>query len=323
MKLTRVKNNLKPNQLRIEYMLGNLCNHKCSYCFPGSNEGTHPWPDIEQVKTNLSHLLNHYVKQGKDYFQLYLIGGEPTLWKELPEFCRYFKQHFNCQINISTNGSRSVSWWERNADCFDVVEISVHHEFAKVEHLKKVSDLIYKKNIYVNCNVLMDYGYFDKCKAIVEQLKTSKKRWPIIAKTVQINGATFYNPEEAKYLEKSLKRIPNLLWYWRNKVDTELELELTFENEMKMKVTGDNYIAVHNLNKFEGWTCELGLDVIKIFQEGNIKSNCQQTLYRLNRDYNLYDKDFVKDFNPRLCNVICEQKICACSGEISINKIAP
>ncbi len=73
-------------------------------------------------------------------------------------------------------------------------------------------------------------------------------------------------------------------------------------------------IIVKNTNK----SC-----IIKIFQEGNIKSNCQQTLYRLNRDYNLYDKDFVKDFSPRLCNVICEQKICACSGEISINKIAP
>jgi hypothetical protein len=169
----------------------------------------------------------------------------------------------------------------------------------------------------------MDYGYFDKCKAIIEQLKTSKKRWPIIAKTVNINGATFYNPEETTYLEKSLKRVPNLLWYWRNKIDTELKLKLTFENGTTKKVTGDNYISVHNLNKFEGWTCELGLDVIKIFQEGNIKSNCQQTLYRLNRDYNLYDKDFVKDFSPRLCNVICEQKICGCSGEISINKIAP
>lgn len=321
MKLIEIKNNLKTNQLRIEYMLGNLCNHKCSYCFPGSNEGTHPWPNIDQVKENLSHLLQHYVKNGKDYFQLYLIGGEPTLWKDLPEFCRYFKSHFDCQINISTNGSRSLRWWEQHAECFDVVEISVHHEFAKVSHLKNVADLIYKKNIYVNCNVLMDYGHnFNKCKQIVKELKQGTKRWPIIAKTVNLNGATYYNAEESKYLEDSLKRLPNLFWYWRVKKDQELKLALKFLDGTTKKIVGDNYIALHNLNHFEGWECNLGLDVIKIFQDGYIKANCQQTLYRLNKDFNLYDKNFIKDYSPKLCNVICKQKICGCSGEISINK---
>lgn len=320
MKLIEIKNNLKNNQLRIEYMLGNLCNHRCSYCFPGSNEGTHPWPDVNLAIKNLSHLLDHYVKNGKDYFQLYLIGGEPTLWKDLPKFCRHFKENYNCQINISTNGSRAVSWWDKNAECFDVIEISVHHEFAKIDHIKKVADLIYKKNIYVNCNVLMAYGYFDKCKSIVEDLKLNTKRWPIIAKNVNIDGATFYNKDETEYLENALKRIPNIFWYWRVKKDQELKLKLTFEDGSKKKVIGDNYVSLHNLNYFKGWECNLGLDVIKIFQEGTIRANCQQTLYRLSEDYNLYDKNFVEKFNPKLCTVICQQHICGCSGEISINK---
>lgn len=320
MKLVEIKNNLNPNQLRIEYMLGNLCNHRCSYCFPGSNEGTHPWPDVDVAITNLSHLLDHYVKNGKNYFQLYLIGGEPTLWKDLPKFCKHFKENYNCQINISTNGSRSLRWWEENAKYFDVIEISVHHEFAKVDHLKNVADLIYKKNVYVNCNVLMDYGHFEKCKGIVEELKTSKKKWPIIAKNVNINGATFYSKEETEYLENSLKRTPNILWYWRVKKDKELKLKLTFEDGSKKTVVGDNYVSLHNLNQFRGWKCNLGIDVIKIFQEGTIRSNCQQKLYRLDTDYNLYDKDFVKNFNPQICQVICQQRVCGCSGEISINK---
>ena len=64
--LTRVINSRKSNVLSIEFMLGNLCNYKCSYCFPGSNEGDHPWPDYELLIKNLKHLLDTYKNKGKD-----------------------------------------------------------------------------------------------------------------------------------------------------------------------------------------------------------------------------------------------------------------
>ena len=54
--ITRILNNDDPNLLRIEYMPGNLCNYKCHYCFPGSNEGDVKWPDVDLVLKNLDHL---------------------------------------------------------------------------------------------------------------------------------------------------------------------------------------------------------------------------------------------------------------------------
>ena len=76
--IKEVINNYPSNFLRIEYMLGNVCNYKCNYCFPGCNDGNIKWPDINIVKTNLSHLLDHYVSKGRNKFELYLVGGEPT-----------------------------------------------------------------------------------------------------------------------------------------------------------------------------------------------------------------------------------------------------
>ena len=186
--ITKILNNDDPNLLRIEYMPGNLCNYKCHYCFPGSNEGDVKWPDVDLVLKNLDHLMNTYKSQGKTKFEFFIIGGETTLWKDLPKFCKHLKTNHDTVIRISTNASRKINWWQENADFFDVVEISVHHEYCNVSHIIEVADFLYKNKTNVVANVLMDPFHFDKCKDILNQLKKSKKRWPIIAKAVQING---------------------------------------------------------------------------------------------------------------------------------------
>ena len=64
MKLVRIENNWDERALAIDLSIGNVCNYKCWYCFPGSNEGNHKFPDYEIFKNNITHLLNYY----KDYF---------------------------------------------------------------------------------------------------------------------------------------------------------------------------------------------------------------------------------------------------------------
>ena len=43
--IVQVHNFEKPTKLRIEYMVGNTCNFKCSYCFPMAHAGTHKYFD--------------------------------------------------------------------------------------------------------------------------------------------------------------------------------------------------------------------------------------------------------------------------------------
>lgn len=303
-------------------MLGNLCNHKCSYCFPGSNEGTHPWPDVNLVKKNLGVLLDHYKKNGKTKFQFYLIGGEPTLWKDLPELCFFLKNEYNAIINISTNGTRKLDWWQENCNAFDTIEISVHHEFANVDHLMSVADLLYMSNVSVVCNVLMDPDHFTKCQGIVEQLKHSRKRWPIIAKSVHFNGQTRYTEEQKEYLNSNLKRIPNLFWYWRTLKNPVFRTKVSVvDNKNKtFKVPSTSWFAFYDLNRFEGWECNLGVDYIEIFQDGTISGNCRQRIYGINGYYNLYSQDF--SFAPQIAPTICQQRLCGCTSEIIIRKHA-
>lgn len=320
--IKQVINNYSNNFFRIEYMLGNICNYKCNYCFPGSNEGTIKWPDVELVKTNLSHLLDHYISQGRNKFELYLIGGEPTIWKDLPKLTEFLKNKYNISIHISTNGSCSPAWWKRNAKFYDSIDISVHHELAEVDHIVSVADVIYKEKINVVANVLMDPLHFDKCKSIVEELKNSQHRWPIIAKSVHYNGVTNYSDDQKKYFDQRIKRYPNLLRYAANvsKAGPTKKVWVITEENKKTRVPNDSWFALNQLNYFDGWECNLGVEYIKIHPTGEITGNCREYIYGIDEYYNLYRTEFSKEFSPELVPTICKKFICSCSGEIVLNK---
>jgi hypothetical protein len=168
----------------------------------------------------------------------------------------------------------------------------------------------------------MDPFHFDKCKDLVEQLKSSKRKWPIIAKAVQINGESLHDAEQQKYLEKQLKRMPNLYW-WFFKLKATYNRKLWAVIDGKKKRVEDNWFFLNNLNRFKGWVCNLGVDCIEIFQDGVISGTCKQLIYNEKFHFNLYDTDFVEKFNPTIKPIICGKEVCMCGGEIQITKFIP
>ena len=202
-KIIEIKKNWPDDRLLIHYSLHNVCNYKCWYCFPGANEGTYRWPDLELTLNNLKHLLHTYQdKFDKRVFELNLLGGEPTLWPRLDEFIKGLKDEFGDKIIIcmTTNGSRTLSWWKNNAKYFDKILISCHPETVDAAHISAVADLLYKSRVYVDVTVLMDPTRWDTCLGIINSLKQSRHRWSI--QTSQLVGITeTYTVEQEKYLK--------------------------------------------------------------------------------------------------------------------------
>lgn len=320
MKIVEIKNNQPDDLLRIEYMPGNLCNHRCHYCFPGSNEGNMPWPDVELVKRNLGHLLSYYAQQGKTKSNIFFVGGELTLWKDFETLCQYLKENFDVVIELSTNGTRKIDWWKRNAKNFDHVGISVHREFANIDHLISVCDNLYEQGVFVNADVLMDPKDFNTCLENVERLKSSKHPWPIVAKLVHFDGMHRYTDEQLEYINDPIKRYPDLTWYHSTNKKIRTEVNITKLDGEVITTNNDSWLITNKLNYFKGWKCNLGVDIIKIFPDGRITGNCQQTLYGLDFDYNLYQENFEIVFQPEIRSVICSKNICVCNGEIICNK---
>ena len=313
--IVKVENNQPSNVLRIEYMLGNTCNQKCNYCFPGSNEGNIPWPDVELVKTNLSKVLDHYKTTGKEVFNIFFVGGEPTLWDDFLTLCEYLKSKYNCILEISTNATRGILWWQKAARYLDHVNISVHHEYAKINKIKKLADFLYSTDVLVNVDVLIDPTEFEKCTKIVDELGALSLQWPILAKVVHYNGESKYTNEQLRYFEEPIKRYPNVDWFYSATRKPRTEITITHETGEQTVTTSDSWLTRNSLNYFEGWHCNLGVDHIKI-TNGIITGNCQQKLF--DKVYNINHAEF--EFSPVIKSVVCTKSICGCTGEIGIKK---
>ena len=317
MELIKVDSSWKDSDLRIEFMLGNLCNFKCWYCFPGSNEGTHRFPDFDLTVKHLLHVIRHYRANGKKRVFLHIIGGEPTIWPRLGEFAEIFSKE-NCYISISTNGSRTLRWWREYGKYFSKVILSCHHQEMNLEHNIAVGDILYESGCIIDASVLMDPNAWDKCVSIVEGLRKSKRRWSILASEV-MHSTVNYTEEQRKYLHGYLKRMPNLWYYFKNNKHPVDNVVVTFENGSKKRAKS-NWIRLAKLNHFKGWDCNVGIDSFFINKDGRISGACGEKLYRENFYYNLYDLDFEQKFNPTIQTVICSLSDCVCQPEINLKK---
>ena len=174
MQITSVNNNWKDDVLNIDLSLGNICNYKCWYCWPGSNEGNYKWPDLDLLKTNISHLINHYLKNSnKKEIDIHFVGGEPTHWPKLFEFIAFLKDNFNCIISMTSNGSKKLEWWKQVAPYFDRIQISCHQQYVNRDHLREICDMLYENDVTVSVSVMMDPDCWDDCMSTIEYLKNS------------------------------------------------------------------------------------------------------------------------------------------------------
>lgn len=317
-KIVEVRSDKKPDHLRIEYMVGNYCNFNCWYCGPYANGGTHRWfDDTDLLLDNFRHLFNHFLARGKTNFELNYVGGEPSLWPDIAVFSKKIKQEFDCAVTITTNGSRTLRWWEENATVFDKIRLSCHPGQVDIDHYIQVCDLIYEKGVALNAMVMMDPTNWDHSVSLIEKCKTSKHKWCVNA--LEVYSQHQYTDEQKKYISKNVKRSTNLSYKFRHDKFFFQKPKIVFENGSVQKIER-NYLSLNDLNRFSGWECNLGIDSINIQKDGRLSGVCGMKLYNKNFYYNIYDKDFSKKFRPELVPVICELDRCYCQPEQLLNK---
>lgn len=309
----------KPDLLRIDITIGNICNYKCWYCWPGCNSGSIKWPDFDQCTENLSFLLNYYLENtDKKKFDFHIMGGEVTHWKRFPDFIKYFKQRYDCVFTLTTNASKSLDWWNKNYSYLDYVGISVHHQFCDAEHIKQVADFLFEKNVYVVTMVLMDPFAWDKCMDIIEVLKSSNHRWTIRYNEI-IDLKVAYTDEQTKILKKQRARFTNLWYFFKTNKSYRSKVKVV-DTDNRTHSFKDNEILLKRLNNFKEWECDVGVDWISIKSDGQLSGICGNGLYEQGKIYNIYDEDFKTEFVPDIVPTICKQDCCWCGFETNMPK---
>lgn len=318
--ISTIHNNWKDNVFNIDINLGNYCNYKCWYCWPGSNTGTHKFPDLDLIKTNITHLIN-YIKDNsnKTVFDIHFCGGEPSHWPKLIEFIKYLKENFNCLISMTSNGSKKMDWWEKAIPFFDRIHLSCHHEFVELKHFRTLCDYAYEKGVVPSASVMMDPKAWKDCVSMAEYLKGSKHKWTIRYVEI-IDKDVNYTDEQKDLLSKHRARKVSPLWFWwRNKYYIN-KVTVTDFGGKKYRIQ-DNELLLKKRNNFYGWECSVGIHWLNVNMDGQLGGTCQQTPYGELEKYNLYDPEFPVKFKPKFQASVCQQYVCNCSPETNMPKI--
>jgi hypothetical protein len=331
MKPIQIINNDTVNRLHIGFIVGTTCNYKCHYCFDSCNDGLYRFPtDLNLLKRNLSHIINLYRDNfNKSHIRIHITGGEPTLWPELGKFTEYFNKELDCKISLSTNGTRTIRFWNTYASYFDDIGISIHNERCDPDHIIKVMDHIYNNSpdVLVNGTVLMDPINWDRCMSIVDRLVAHQTPWLLKVRPVLFNGKMlFFNEKQVSIMSEKIKKCPPM-----DRVNRYKELETIQLNEPDVTAVLENgetttyntfNFLTNDWQHFQGWQCNLGIDRFGIERNGDIQGTCgARNLFGLDAPLNIYDPKLPEKFTPDIIKTtICPQQSCLCATDIRMTK---
>lgn len=301
------------NGLSIDWLISNHCNYKCNYCDPSLYGNTSGWPNVD---TALSFFDNVHFNLNNKEKMIVLSGGEPTLWPDLFYFLENL--HPSYEVSFVSNGSRTLRWWQKinETDRLKNLVISVHLEYANVEHISSVIDVIRKKS-KVTVFIVMNPSKIKEAKKFALDLKEKDPCCKILLKPVlhkhnDGNKSVFpYDNETLKFMEE---------WhYWKqnNNVSPSKIGNVLYINGNK---TTMSFIDLINkrLNTFEGWKCNIIKNRLAISIDGTIKGATCKTAQDIRlgniNDSNIDLSDITKN------STICKDTWCGCIDDIKIPK---
>jgi len=115
-----------PIPYQILWDLSRRCNYNCSYCWPYVHNKTDEFIPIEDIIETCERLIFEWA--GGNEIRFNFGGGEPTLHPGFLDTIKYLKEN-NQFILVTTNGSRSPTFWKEAVKYINSVNMSAHFEF--------------------------------------------------------------------------------------------------------------------------------------------------------------------------------------------------
>lgn len=297
----------------VNWVLGNCCNYKCSYCVDTLNGGTKKWVDSNTIMGFADQVIWHYKKFNKKII-FEFTGGEVTLFKDLYSILDYLKRN-NCQTAILSNGSPKIEFWENIREVLDFITLSYHADSSDAEHFYSVVKCLHcHTNCYVN--IMMNPKHFDKCEVLGGRISTDFEDVAISYQPLLRNLTT--DQRLMDYTDEELKTIHLLD---TNAKDRYFKLKLSdkrYRGLMRNYTTsGTEYNALpeeyifQKKNNWKGWFCWTGLEQIVISQEGDVFRAwcCQDWLGNIHQNVTFPEQP-----------AICTKDFCHCNFDIMTRK---
>jgi wyosine [tRNA(Phe)-imidazoG37] synthetase (radical SAM superfamily) len=310
-KVIKIEN--ESNFILIDWVLGNYCNYKCSYCFPGSNLGNKRPPIItESIEKNILHLVNEIKKVSNKQIRFSLGGGEPTMYHDLTKLLKILNQYGT--VLIITNGSRTLAWWANNFEYFHTVVVSFHIETNNYDHVLNLLKFLSNKIPNLILHVMIYAKMFDDCIIVYNKFIDALygHNISIIPKVIREVDNSFVNftPVHYQIIENLNVKRSSMPSKYTQKVSAHLE-------------TGEIIqIGIPDIKNLTGsvnsYTCIAHHSNIEINASGDIGDLfCGMQVYK---KCNIFLDNFVKEFKIKIDEINCTRETCGCTNLILSTK---
>jgi MoaA/NifB/PqqE/SkfB family radical SAM enzyme len=284
--------------IKIEWNLGKRCNYDCSYCPSEIHDNTSPHTDIEILKATVDKLMT----LGKP-IRLSFTGGEPCVHPKFDELIKYCKHVGISWISVTTNGTRPYEFYSILP--VDQFVFSIHLEYD----WKRVFNTIEKMNLSshtkVIAQIMAHHDYMDavvqlRAKCLLAHIPNTVRRIRWTEGDHDLFDDMRYNTNDLNWLKEMESTVESNTVVW---LDDKHAQVLYHANDM---------IKNHQ-NKFNGWTCNAGIESLMINWDGEVHRATCRVGGSLG---NIYEGTFLQPVDP----VVCDRNYCTCAADIPLTK---
>lgn len=265
----------------VQWLLGNNCNYQCSYCHEMFRMGDKPFPSREMIKDICLDIIHHYDDLGRDVV-FEFIGGEPTLAADVSVIGQTLHNH-PVNFVLRTNGSASLEWWRKSRRYVSNVVISVHREFADLDHIEEVVNVLRNES----------YGHPAHVEVLIPTTSTPES-WLWAMETRQRFRKNF-GLGDIQLLWTNFGRGSNQYYPYT-------ESQWAEYYKLHGKPAPEEKPVFRETKSFRDQTCYAGIDILTIDNSGDIwRSWCGQG----GKVGNIYES-----VSWPLSPIVCEKDIC-------------
>jgi len=311
------------NRIFISLELLTQCNIRCSYCYIFQNSENKDILAANDFRDNIQHQKNLAIldalKSVKSKIHLFILGGEPTIYKKLEEIISKAYEIPDIIVEIITNGKKleDLTFINRFNKYKDIkFTVSLHWEY--------LDDINYIK-IFKNLDILQNDNfdrerfilYFLLPKNFEDFIKIQEKFDVIrVAQEIKKKNTVYLNIVDSFKEENLIENIKNYTEFFSENGCLSLfeyDFMTLLEKNKKFKINRHKFMKVMTEGKIKFTWCFFNNYLID--KNGFISSTDCALLENINANiFNMTSKE-IQDFfivNPVLCP-FSKNKKCNCS----------
>jgi MoaA/NifB/PqqE/SkfB family radical SAM enzyme len=284
------------DQIKIEWNLGKRCNYDCTYCPSSIHDNHSPHTDIAVLEATVDKLC----ELGKP-LRISLTGGEPCVHPDIEDLLDYFKRKDIFWVNLTTNGTRSATWYLQNEMFWNHLIFSLHFEHDWQRVMRTINQYYDDSEREFFVAVMAHHDHMKDVRKVVKELKEKGIKYTI--RRIRWTEGDHNVFDDMRYDGKDLEWI----------VSQDATVKPNCRNDNDQIIHANDVIKKH-LNQFNGWSCNAGIESLMINWDGEVHRATCRVGGSLG---NIYQNTFVQPTVP----IICTREWCTCAADIPLTKI--